>query len=103
MPFADVGRFVAGALQHAGKRDELVAASVMVTVASDSVRMSILSRQEASAAWQADRRGYEGIAEACAFVRDAVDVGSFNEGVARAAEGVPAEVIHENEDDVRAA
>ena len=46
------------------------------------------------------RGGDEGVCELGSFAGDTVDSGGFDEGVARVAEGVPAHVVDEYEDEV---
>src|SRR5438445_7711761 len=64
--------------------------------------MGILSGKKAGPAWRTKWSGYERILEDNAFPGDTVDVGSSNHWMTHTAELIPPQVVHKNEDKVRA-
>lgn len=62
--------------------------------------LDVLAGEETASAGGAEGGGDEGIRELGAFAGDAVDVWCFEEGVAGVAEGVPAHVVDEDEDEI---
>ena len=66
----------------------------------DAVPPGVLTRQDASPADAADRRGHEMIAKAAALGRQPVDGGRLDDWVAGGSEAVVAHVVGQEEDDV---
>src|SRR5947207_7204295 len=62
--------------------------------------MDILPGEETGAAWRAQRRSGEVIQKLRALAADAVDVGSLDERMAGNPERIPAQVVHEDENDI---
>ncbi len=69
---------------------------------ADAVTAFVLAGENGSPADAADRRRHEMVFEENTIVREAVDVGRFDVGIAHAAERVPPLVVREEEDNVRA-
>ena len=99
VPFADERCFVTGVVQQARESDQFVAAGAAIDVVGDSMCVSILAREKTRAAGRAKWRGHERISKAHALARDALDVRDFDE---RIIHFVPAQIVNEDEDDVRA-
>ncbi len=103
VPLADERVVVAGLFQLPRKGLQPVAERRVIAVVDHAVHMRILPGEERRPAGRAQRRGDERVAKGDALVRNAVDIGTLDERVADAAQLIPAQVIHEDEDDVRLA
>ena len=100
VPFADEGGFVAGVVEEAGPGGEAVAGGAAIDVVGDLVGVRVEAGEEGGAAGGAERGDGEGVLEHGAFAGETVYAGGLCEGVAAAAELVPAEVVDQDEDDV---
>jgi len=102
VPFADEGGFVAGVVQEAGPSGEAVTGGAAIDVVGDLIGVRVEAGEEGGAAGGAEGSDGEGVLEHGAFAGEAVDVWSLGEGMAAAAEFVPAQIIDQDEDDVGA-
>ena len=102
VPLADEGSLVAGALQVAGKGVHFMAERAVIGVVRDAVRVGVEAGEKAAAAGRAEGRGDEGVLKLRALARDAVDIRCADEWLAAAVNVVPAGVIHQNDDEIRA-
>ncbi len=101
VPFAEVAGFVAARVEEFGEGFEFVAdGGTGEGVADDAMGLDVLAGEETASAGGAEGGGDEGVRELGAFAGDAVDVWCFEEGVAGVAEGVPAHVVDEDEDEI---
>src|SRR5690606_13989999 len=101
VPFADVGRFVSSFLQRLREGTQLMALGASFCVVDDAVHVRILTREDAAATGRTEGRRRERVPELGALASDPIDMWSFRHGAAGAAQIVPAQVIHQNENDVR--
>ena len=99
VPFAEKCRLVARVVQQTRESDEFVTARAAIGVVGDPVCVRILASQKTRAARRAERRGDERVSKAHPLARDALDVRNFDE---RIIHFVPAQIVNEDEDDVRA-
>src|SRR5438874_3258997 len=88
-------------MQQERKGDQMVAQPTAIIAELDAMLVSILSRQKTGSTGKAERRGHERIAKGRPFLRDAVDVRRLDEGMPRATERVPPQIIEKHENDVR--
>ena len=63
--------------------------------------VGVLAGEEASAARRAEWAGDEGVAERYTFSRNTVEIGRESEGMASAVQFIPAQVVHQDDNDVR--
>ncbi len=101
VPLAHERRPVAGSGEWDREGRQAMARRVARGVVGDAVGVGVLAGEDARPARAAERRGGEGVEEAHALTCEAVDVRRLGEGVPGDADLVPAEVIDEDEDDVR--
>ena len=73
----------------------------VVPVIDDSMSVWVLAGQKAASTWRTKWDRNEEILEKRAFTRDSVDVWRLNEWMPHATQGIPAQIIDENEDYVR--
>ena len=99
---ADVGRLVALLLEQGGKRTAHLVVGNVVPIAEHSVGVRIASGEEASARRAEERLRHKGVREADAFSRQPIDAWSLEEGMAGRTHHVPALVVRDDEEDVRA-
>ncbi len=101
VPLADVAGFVAAVAKDSGERDQLVALHATVGVVNDSVMVSILTGEQTCANGRAERRRAESVAESGSLVGNSVDAGRSHEGMACTGNLIPAQIIDEDDQDIR--
>src|SRR5207253_2051893 len=101
MPFADKSRLITGVMEQQRESDQPAAQPTAIIAELDAMLVSVLSSQKTGATRETQRRRNKRVAKVRAFLRYAVDVGRLDERMTAAAQRVPAQVIDEDEDDVR--
>ena len=101
VPLADASRLVARVVKQARKSDQLVAERGMIGVVNHAVSVRILARQKAPATRRAQRNGHKKVPEQRPFLRNAVNVRRFDKRMAHATQRIPAQIVHEDENNVR--
>src|SRR5262245_4810919 len=84
-----------------GGSDQLVTQLIVIGVVDHAMRMDVLPCQETGAAGGAQWCGREVVEELRALAPNAIDIWRLDEWVARNAERVPAQVIHQNKNNIR--
>ena len=89
-------------MQEQGKGHQLTTGGRAINVVRDPVGVRVLPCQKACARRRAERCGDKGITKQCTFPADAINVGCLDERMAHNAQFVPAQIVYQDEDDVRA-
>jgi hypothetical protein len=100
VPFTDMRRFVAQPLQLQVIVGQAMAHRIAPHVIDDAVAARVLPRHDGGAVGRAQRRGMEGVGEARALARDAVDVRRLHVRMTGGAGLVEAQVVDQDDDEV---
>ena len=101
MPFADEPRLVARVVDQLRVRLELMAQRAAIGVVQDAMTMGVPAGEITGPAGRTEWRGDKRVAELRPFPGQAVNVRRARERLPPAANFIPAQIIHEDEQEVR--
>ena len=78
-----------------------MAGRAAIRIVGYAVGMGVLAGEEASPAGRAEWASNEGVAERYTFSGNTVEIGRDGEGMASAVQFIPAQIIHQDDNDVR--